>query len=93
VLSGTSVIASRPGRALCLVAMITVRLVAPRARVWLVQSGLRSIIDLRDSLEGAPDPNVFANSTQIAYAPKHRFPFATIDLDRPVMDVCAQSQR
>jgi protein tyrosine/serine phosphatase len=41
-------------------------------QVWLVQAGLRNIIDLRDRAEVAERPNVFANSAQVAY---RRLPF------------------
>jgi protein-tyrosine phosphatase len=36
-------------------------------QAWLVQSGLRTIIDVRDSVEATMYANVFASSTQIAY--------------------------
>ena len=39
----------------------------PAGQEWLLQAGLRTIIDLRDGQEVAANPNVFARSTHIRY--------------------------
>jgi protein-tyrosine phosphatase len=36
-------------------------------QTWLVEAGLRTLIDLRDNVEVAARPNVFANSGHVAY--------------------------
>ena len=36
-------------------------------QAWLVRSGLRTVIDLRDKVEAANRPNVFAGSAVVAY--------------------------
>src|SRR5260221_13406275 len=36
-------------------------------QAWLIDAGLRTIIDLRDSAEAAARPNVFADSQRVSY--------------------------
>jgi protein-tyrosine phosphatase len=42
------------------------RLSAP-GQAWLIQAGLRSVIDLRDNVDASEVPNVFRNSTAVRY--------------------------